>query len=802
MKGNFSGKRGRVSLVSKAIVIMIIVTAFMLNGCAKDTGGDTGSGVSNANVSTAPANNQINFLTGQEKSGLSSSFLAAFSRTLCKKKSFTKDKGEVSPSEWLKIAETVGEVLFSLSEKLVNPDKPNFKTVTNQLNQLDAQINQLSQEAAQIQVQLATAQVDLMEFMGNQYTTGQYVEPINTYFSEGTNNLINFSQNAAYFDPSPAPVPTPSVPFPIPSPSPYPTPAFVPAPSLAAVQSWIAPYAANVMNNQTVQTAVNGIATQINSNKLLMNYVNYLILNPPSQSPSPTANPTLNTGFSSLNPNLANPSNVMSAYLLLEKYFLMLYTTQLKGLAVISNADLAPTSNDPTGSLFQDYINQTFKPELYLEIQSFLQAVDYLSVNLYDYRNQDQFNADCGSINKSGLVGDTVYFQVLARSRFVSAQLLDAFGCNADGLYGTVIVPSHYPSSGQAITSLGISVLDRRGLATATQSPINQKSIYPYTWWNGNAATMDNTWAVFDYNTYDPTFTPSQQLLQGSYFQNTLNTGEYSNYFVDNGSPTSPWNHDPSYIVMNNNLQVMYYCPNGDTTTYPPTTYLTPQNTQKFGFFAYRWYWGYPKFISSPLSGWTASNQVQFPIEQMNLPHYVYSYNNMNPEAYSYNTTSLINSSNFSQYFNPIGTNDTTFINSIGSSYSTYMSQNERFWALGYTLGMPFTVAQPPNGAGSTVDTSFFANFNINFSGTVNDINCVVYFFSYVGSTYLLNLQQAQQYSNYTSNSIVKFGATPNTTYNLYNTIFYMTELNSGAYQNSMLWYIQLVFNGYVNIFN
>ncbi|MGV8125192.1 MAG: hypothetical protein AB2L14_36050 [Candidatus Xenobiia bacterium LiM19] len=88
---------------------------------------------------------------------------------------------------------------------------------------------------------------------------------------------------------------------------------------------------------------------------------------------------------------------------------------------------MAPSSNDPNGSLFANYLNSTFKPELYQEVVNFNKALDYLVMNPADYRNQSQFNSD-NKTQDQGLAEDTVYLQVLARSRFVSAEILDSFG--------------------------------------------------------------------------------------------------------------------------------------------------------------------------------------------------------------------------------------------------------------------------------------------------------------------------------------------------------------------------------------
>lgn len=141
-----------------------------------------------------------------------------------------------------------------------------------------------------------------------------------------------------------------------------------------------------------------------------------------------------------------------------------------------------------------------------------------------------------------------MYLQVLARSRFVSTEILDFFGYNMNSLYGTIIIPSKYSSSGAAVSSLGLNLSGPQSVSV-TQNANTNPSIYPYTYWSGSQTSMDNTWASFDFFTFDPTLTgipnPPQQ---GSNFSNSLSTGTYTVTLNDGGNNSIPWNHSSNQL--------------------------------------------------------------------------------------------------------------------------------------------------------------------------------------------------------------------------------------------------------------
>jgi hypothetical protein len=807
----------RAAAMAVFAVIGICIALFV--GCGTNGGSvSNNSGIDGPNPANSPTvaaavpfqNEQMDFLTSDEKAGhgMIVSNLADVSARIYKSTRKSRASGKEGGSIVGPLIGITAKVLMSIGMNFANADKPNFTTVTNQLNNITSMIEQLNSEVTSIQKQLATAQVDIIEYMGNTYTTGNYVIPIDTAFNQGTNNLINFSQNAAYFDTSPAPPPPFTPAFPIPTPSPYPTPPFDPASSLEDVQSWVTTYATPIMQNQTIQTAVNGIATQINNENLLTGYVNYLILNPPGPSPNPTASPSPNPNFSTPNANLANEANVMSAYLLLEKYFLMLYTTQLKGLTVIQNADLAPCNNDPNGSLFVNYMNSTFKPELYQEVVNFNKAVDYLVLNLVDYRTQSQFNSDNQYLSQ-GIAKDTIYRQVLARSRFVSALILDSYGYNMNGLYGTIITPSKYTSDGNALTSLGLNLSGPQSVSI-TKTAEDFPSIYPYPRWSDSSGSsgpsnasvsMDNQWAAFDFITFDPTFTGiPDPPPEGSYFPNSLPAGTYTVTLNDGGSSTAPWNHTSNQL---GEVQVQYYCPNGDTKDYPPTSEKTATNTMKFGFFSGRWNFGYEIFSNGPFSNWGVSDS------NFDYMWQSFSCSYPNPALARYAFGGKYNSwsTDYAKYLYPYTGNAAMpeFIYQTGSYDITYTDKNDSPWFTGYKIYLPFTVS---GSSSSTVNVSFIHNATGGFKGTssTDTSNYMLYYGIYSTDTKTGDDTNLVDENNKFGSSVNWQGIkqcdyTPGREYQLKCTCYYENE-PTGTFSQYLKWYLQLMFNGYVNIFN
>lgn len=778
-----------------AVCTVILACIVLFVGCGTSSS-DSATGLTD--VATSPSvnanvpfqNERLDMLTSDEKAGngMAASYVGALGgsiyQTTLKRKTL---KSRISGTDFL--LGVASGIISDLANDFVDTDKPNFNYVTNQLNNLNLEMQQLNSEIMTIQVQLAVTQVDIINYMATQQTQN-YVNAINNGFSQGTYNLINFSQNAAYFDPSPAPTPTDVLPFTLPTPTitPTSTPTFFPASSLAVVQGWLPTYSSQMLNDASGMTyALNGIATEINNNNLLINYVNTLILNPqPSPSPSATYTP---------NPNLNNQSNVMNTYLLLEKYFLMLYSEQLKGLIIYENCDIY--NNDPNGSLFKNYMVSIFKPNFQKEVAAFNEATDYLLQNLVDYRNIDQFNNDNLFIAQ-GIAKDSIYYQTLARAHFVSAVLLNSFGGDSGGLYGNIITPLNYTASGNSlITNPPSPIVNLSGSPTPspmTQKTMSFKSIYPYPSWNTTttppALSCDNQWAVFEL---------SNTSIPAGTYQFTLN---------DNGSSSTPWNHTLNQL---GTASVMYYCPNGDTNKYPPQSSPSSTNTLKFGFFSGRWNFGNEVFSNAPFSYWFVSKesfQVTWDGMIFNLDN-PGLFDNAGPEG------GIYFSKDFATYLYPYtgNTSPTYLISKLGSYPDTFSDKNHEPWFTGYKIYYPFTasqgsvIPQPPPSSG-TVNTSYIFNATGGFIGTqsTSTKDYALYYGitakdSKTGNVFNVVNENNKFGTSLNWQNISKASTETGHEIDLRCECYYLNDVE-GTFSQYLLWNMQIIYNGFVNIFN
>jgi hypothetical protein len=805
-----TGRGGGAPLIGMvALFAMIVLCVAFFVGCGSGGsdsvsygGGDNSyATVSPTAAATVPfQKEQPDFLTSDEKAGngLAVGYIAAINSNIY----YRSKKGRSSlksPAEV--VIGLVGGVLTAITNNFVVSHKPNpdFNYVTTELCSINGELQQLNNGIASIQKQLAITQVEIISYIGNQ-NTQNYLDAIDNGYSGSLHNLVNFSQYAAYYQPSPAPTPTITLSFPIATPTAIPSPPVITNPaSLADVQSWIPGYSSDMLDTtKGMAAAINNIATEINQNGLLTNFVNTQILNPQPTS-SPTSSPT---PFSTPNPNLgscAQGSKVLGAYLLLESYFLKLHCEQIKALAIMQNCDLY--DNDPTGSAFDAYMAGPFKTEFQGEVASFNEATKYLLQNVIDYRTQGQFNGDINYLSQ-GIASDTVYFQTLARAHFVSAILLDSFGYgNNGGLYGNITTPLNYTSTGNSLIQAAptplINLSGSPGLSPLNQKAAGYVSIFPYPSWNTTAATPtvsgDNNWAVFDL------------------YSTGLATGTYTLTLNDGGSSITPWNHTSNQL---GSVTVQNYYPNGKVATPSASPSPNATTTIKFGFFSGRWNFGNLVFSNSPFSYWHVSG------DGFQLPEYTRTYSNpalwenisgLNPQTYSKND-------DYYNYLYPYNGNTPApgLICKMGSYSNTFSDPSHAVWLTGYRIYFPFIVNTgpgnltplPPPG---TVNASYIYNatggFQIiqtdnNPSGPSNfDLNYGVYAEDSKTSDkmYMVNATDFGTSLNWQ-------GVNKNTTgtgyeIDLKSTCYYSNGY-TGTYSQNLQWYVQFLYNGFVNIFN
>lgn len=328
-------------------------------------------------------------------------------------------------------------------------------------------------------------------------------------------------------------------------------------------------------------------------------------------------------------PSGADPSQqAMAAYLSLEGMFTQLLTYQFQGALMVGNAynqqDLArpPQTNGQSahGLNANQYLTGDFEHFLREECVEFLAQVDWLAVNLHDYRNAPAYAVDM-AYNGWGLAPDPVFAAPLARSRFFCAQVLAPFNQNraagtngvwsADttyqddlagtdfGLHGVVVLPSGYVDGG----TITLQLLDATGAIAATAMATPGKTSlshslrgrFPNTLWADfdpqgdptkrvrlGKATESHDWSVYDFAV------PSASLAPGSYTVKLKGSG---------ASPVAgpgPWLYTSATLGQ---VTIRTYDPANPATG---TGSADPLQAVSFGSFSLYWPWGFQPLHSMP----------------------------------------------------------------------------------------------------------------------------------------------------------------------------------------------------------
>ncbi|MEI7895858.1 MAG: hypothetical protein WCJ26_02390 [bacterium] len=277
------------------------------------------------------------------------------------------------------------------------------------------------------------------------------------------------------------------------------------------------------------------------------------------------------------NGKIADSTDAMSSYLMLESYFLTVVNYQLQAATIMSNAC---NVLDSTGVLGYDtsFWNSGVVPQLKMEVGVFISAVDYLVANLGDYRNQARFVSDM-QYASAGLAPDNIFIHVLARSQFIANLLYDAMGLQYPVMCGHIVIPSKYPGSPQQPLVLTI------GAQTMSAAPNQILSQLPYTYWDNTTCHPDQTWNSYRYgNLGIPDI--------------SWPTGKQS-VVISNSAGQTPWVH---YTPITGSITPLYYNPQNPNQT---STTKTAECTIEFAYFSANWQWGYLLLSnSSTQSGW------------------------------------------------------------------------------------------------------------------------------------------------------------------------------------------------------
>ncbi|MDD2558320.1 MAG: hypothetical protein RBR43_07190 [Desulfuromonadaceae bacterium] len=398
-------------------------------------------------------------------------------------------------------------------------------------------------------------------------------------------------------------------------------------------------YIASVMNSNNIKNALDGISSKIlpiiGSPRVLKLFAEGLILEYQSDGAKTQYEHT---------------KKVMEQYLKLEEYFsLMLYRQHQAALILVNvkrhnnRADIE--AGTPVLQTALEWFDTVYVPLVKDELQEFLDVTNYLVVNLYDYRDTANYEADMQYV-KTGLAPENVNLKVLARSRFYCAQLFykqnELFDDYSEhtGLSGSIIVPSDYTDN-QKITIKCTGISDSNQHYVKTHDAIAPQMIpgrYPYTKWVGNKLAADHQWLSYSIDFSDP----------------DMPTGEYSISITDHGTSKS-WVHSENVI---GTARVAYY--NAKYNSQKPDTMTSTfvadeKHKVKFGFFAYKWPWNYQKLATSPKEDWkiaksfvywkaalkkTADGTITLTNHNGLVPNYInmLNLNLHHPEARNYNS--------------------------------------------------------------------------------------------------------------------------------------------------------------------
>lgn len=288
--------------------------------------------------------------------------------------------------------------------------------------------------------------------------------------------------------------------------------------------------------------------------------------------------------------NAFSKDSIMNCYLILESAFLKLVNTQYQCGILMTNAHNFFQPQD-TSKLLDWYTDYLF-PHINQEITWFNEAVNYMVVNLNEYRYNDRFQNDMQYM-QTQLTPDDLLFNVLARSQFISNMLKDAMGYNYPVIAGTIITPNNFTDGNSPIVnSIGLSFTPMSSGGTADVFNSTAKKIpsqIPYTYWvDGDPAGIgpDNNWNLY-------------RIVHDTVTSNSA-TPAYSIQIVDNGSNMSPWLH---YSPMKGTVTPLYYNPRDPRKT-SATKNTADSCVVQFGYFCSGWPWGHLYLSNYQMSHW------------------------------------------------------------------------------------------------------------------------------------------------------------------------------------------------------
>lgn len=611
-----------------------------------------------------------------------------------------------------------------------------FNKIDNELSAISNQLNQLSNQLNALMAQLLLTQVDIQTYMSS-LSIQPYLVTIQSYYGEtplaGLGYYANQAATLQHGD----------------------TAAFAILKTELATQ-----YFPLILANipEAIQGIHDAICPSIGALRgCLLDYTNFLILNP-------------STNYN--NQPVHDPQNKMLAYQLLETYFTTVINYQIQGLVILANYY---NVQDTSGSLTRNYISTTFAPMLQQEIITYLNTVNYLTLNLFDNRNLTQYTSDM-VYSRTGIATDTAFYNVLGRARFVCSLFQHSAGITPGALCGNILIPHLYGVGSTASVSNINFTYSGPSSGDTTISPILSQgfpSIYPYTAWQTSPdpkimiASPDN-----NFNTFLIGIPVSK-----------IKSGKYSIKINDNGNPQSPWRHDQP---INGSVTIKYYNPRNPDPSKATTT-PTDSNTMAFAFFSSRWIWGFQQMSMGDLSSITIPSQF-----------YAFAAGGISGNPYTYLCSA--------EHLSPT-TNSTSppFMHTISYSQSNFPSETP--FVFQYTILLKTQFESPP-GVGNTFNLNFYSTLSHVFSMPPGIFNLVGSNITYTdGSNYLdpkfFEDESWIPYIPKQKSTVVEWTFIANETYLWAFTLYGSGDLIKPTSVNfNMNWTMQPMFENTYNIFN
>ena len=659
---------------------------------------------------------------------------------------------------------TTGRILDIIGNKMgISGSDSELDEINEKMVQLQDQLTSIQNQLTSLQNQLTIQGVTLENYISNT-SLNTYITEIKAKFdTTDDSGLMYYSTQGSLLEPNDPDYST----------------------DLALLRSYEATYVSS--NTGVLEKDIQGIHDAICPggssplNGVLKDYANNILLNP-----------------SSPNPNLSDPNNAMAAYSVLETYFAQILNYQTKACIIITEIN---NYKDPNGNanLASSYLNGTYKTLLKDEIVQYLQTVNYLMVNLADYRGDPNSYINDTQYISHGIARDNTYLMVLARSRFFCAQIMNTFE-NDNGLYGAIVTPYDYsPGTNSPVTQITLQFSGPTSFTTTVKAQ-NIQGRFPYTKWNTATAhsSPDNNWSFYDLSTL-------QNPNTNSYFDPNLPAGTYNITLIDNGNTDIPWRHQATNFGQ---VSIGYYDPNNPMS--PPTNSPTDTNTMKFGCFSGRWNWGFSRINSSFMNVWVVppKNTLTLP-QASNLPPYM-PYSNV-----TWPNPTLNNLGNGSSY-SP--TSSTAGVINQFSMVMPSSSNNAR--TLAYTIKLPIIV-DPAPGDGNIASAKIYYNNSVSASysaseakaSSMTEYNMALLDTNTKDSVYMAQYNNSNDQStshsvnitNKLYQGILNFNITEGRTYDInMNGCLYCEPYNKSTSSGniSMSWYIQVVYTNTYNIFN